>query len=171
MKKNRLEKKRSKTPILCVVGSSNSGKTNLVEELIKELSKKGYQVGSIKHTHHKFEPDRPGKDSWRHRKAGSKISMICSRRAFAIFSDWEQELSVEEIGSRFFHDVDLILVEGYKNSRYPKIVVAGKNRWDPTQWNNVKAMVSNQTQKTEVVVFKPREIKKIVQYFEEEILA
>jgi len=67
-----------KTPIICIVGKSESGKTTLIEKLIPELKKRGYNIGSIKHSCQKFDIDKKGKDSWRHRKAGADIVVIAS---------------------------------------------------------------------------------------------
>ena len=160
----------NKAPVLCVVGPSNSGKTGLMEALIKELSEKGYRIATIKHSHHSVEMDQPGKDSWRHRKAGADVSIFCSKERVAVFSEWEREPTVEELCSRYVQNVGWVLIEGFKESPYPKIVVIGDGKWDPSLWTEVKAVVSNHPCDASVPVFRPEEAKKIVGFLEHEIL-
>ena len=69
---------RKKTPLFSVVGFSGSGKTTLVEKLIAEMANRGLKIGSIKHDAHGFSMDKPGKDSWRHKKAGALATIISS---------------------------------------------------------------------------------------------
>jgi len=76
-----------KTPIVCIVGKSESGKTTLIEKLIPELKKRGYRIGSIKHICQAFDIDKRGKDSRRHRKAGADIVVIASTDNIAIIKD------------------------------------------------------------------------------------
>jgi len=114
-------------PILSIVGRSDSGKTTLLEKLLPELKKRGYRVGTIKHDAHNFEMDKPGKDTWKHRQAGSDVVMISSASKVAIIEKVERELSLEELAAKA-DGVDLILTEGYKRQKQPKIeVVRGKN--------------------------------------------
>lgn len=153
-------------PILCIVGPSGSGKTTLMEGMIKELSRRGYRVATIKHTHHAVELDQPGKDSWRHRQAGATLSIISSPEAIAIFGKVDRELTVEQLCTRFIHDVDLILVEGYKGSGYPKIVVLGNGSLDETTREGVKAIVSHQWLKVDVPQFQPSDVMGIVTFLE-----
>jgi len=110
-------------PIISIVGKSNSGKTTLLERLIAELSRRGYRIATVKHDVHGFEIDREGKDSWRHKQAGSHAVVISSPRKIAIIEDLDQEQGLEAIRRRWIHDVDIILTEGYKSQHYPKIEV------------------------------------------------
>lgn len=164
------------TPILCIVGPSGSGKTTLMEGLIQELSNRGYRVATIKRTHHAVELDQPGKDSWRHRKAGATLAIICSPGSVAVFSDVEQELTVDELYRRFIQEADLILAEGYKDSHYPKIVVVGKEGWDVASVTGVKAVVSDQRLDLPacadrgVPVFSSAAVAEIATYLEEAFL-
>ena len=112
-----------KTKIVLIVGKSNSGKTTLMEKLIGELSARGYRVGSVKHTH-KANFDKQGKDSWRHKNAGAVASLIVTDTTVALVK--EDTRPAEE---KFFHylgDMDLILAEGFKTFRLPKIEVFRK---------------------------------------------
>ena len=110
-------------PILSIVGRSGSGKTVLLEKLIPELVRRGYRVATVKHDVHDFEIDREGKDTWRHRKAGSSCTVISSSKQLAMVRDMDHDASLEEIRDRFIGDVDIIITEGYKQERAPKVEV------------------------------------------------
>jgi len=110
-------------PILSVVGKSDSGKTTLLEKLIPELTRRGWRVATVKHDSHGFEVDHPGKDSYRHKQAGAHTAIIASPWRLAMIRDVERDLTLDEIRDRFVQDVDLVLSEGYKNDRQPKIEV------------------------------------------------
>lgn len=115
--------KTTPIPMLTVIGKSGSGKTTLIENLIRELSNRGYRLATVKHhSHSGFEVDTPGKDSWRFAQAGSQQVVIAAPDKFATYRKLEQELSLDEIAAEI-HDVDLILVEGYKRSNKPSIEV------------------------------------------------
>jgi molybdopterin-guanine dinucleotide biosynthesis protein B len=111
------------TPIVSVVGKSNSGKTTLVEKLIPELTKRGYRVATIKHNVHGFDIDHEGKDSWRHKKAGARTTVIASARQIALIEDIDRDYSLDEIRDKYIKDADIILAEGYKGNPFPKIEV------------------------------------------------
>ena len=108
--------------VISVVGSSGVGKTTLIEKLIPELTRRGVRVGTIKHHMHEFEMDRPGKDSWRHRRAGARVSVISSPAQIGITMDVDHDHSPGEL-LPFFTGVDLVLAEGYKRGDTPKIEV------------------------------------------------
>jgi molybdopterin-guanine dinucleotide biosynthesis protein B len=107
--------------IIAVVGKSKSGKTTLIERLIPEIKKRGYRVGSVKHAHHGFEIDQKGKDSYRHRAAGADVAVVASPDEIAMVKRIEHD-SLDNL-EIFFDDVDLVLVEGYKRTRHPKIEI------------------------------------------------
>ncbi len=157
-------------PVLCIVGPSRSGKTTLMEALIKELSSRGYRVATIKHSHHTVELDQPGKDSWRHRQAGAILSIFASPRSVAVFSDLEQELTLEELCVRFIHQADIVLVEGYKSTSYPKLLVLGDGRWNEMEWEGVTAIVSVQNICVNVPVFRPDDVAGMVTFLADKFL-
>ncbi|MBW2146474.1 MAG: molybdopterin-guanine dinucleotide biosynthesis protein B [Deltaproteobacteria bacterium] len=113
-------------PIVSVVGRSNSGKTTLLEKLIRELTARGHCIGTVKHDVHGFDVDREGKDSWRHKEAGAHTVVLSSPKRLALIRDVQSDQSLEEIRGRFIRDVDLILSEGYKSDVHPKIEVYRK---------------------------------------------
>ncbi len=113
-------------PIISIVGTSNSGKTTLIEKLVPELVRRGYRVATIKHDVHGFEVDREGKDSWRHKKAGAHTVVISSPTKLAMIRDVDHDAELVELRDRYIRDVDLILSEGYKRNDQPKIEVFRK---------------------------------------------
>ena len=110
--------------IFGLAGWSGSGKTTLLTAIVPELVAQGLSVSTIKHAHHEFDIDRPGKDSWRHRQAGAREVMIASARRWALMRELcdEAEPSLEELIARM-RAVDLLLVEGWKRHPHPKIEV------------------------------------------------
>ena len=112
-------------PILSVVGRSNSGKTTLLEKLIRELVARGRRVGTIKHHYHgPVTVDVPGKDSWRHKHAGARAVALTSSETFFAVCDAPGDLSLETIVHRALGEVDLVLTEGFKTGPMPKIEVS-----------------------------------------------
>jgi molybdopterin-guanine dinucleotide biosynthesis protein B len=106
-------------------GFSGSGKTHLVERLIPALRLRGLRVSVVKHAHHKFDIDHPGKDTWRHREAGAFEVVVASDRRLALMREFEQpaELSVHQLIAELYDGVDWVLVEGFKQSNLLKIEV------------------------------------------------
>lgn len=110
-------------PLITVIGKSKSGKTTLIENVVKQLSGRGFRIATIKHhSHSGFEIDYQGKDSWRFAQAGSQQVVIAAPDKLACYKPLDYELSLDEIASHIT-GVDLILVEGYKRSSYPCIEV------------------------------------------------
>ncbi|GIO31208.1 MULTISPECIES: molybdopterin-guanine dinucleotide biosynthesis protein B [Paenibacillus] len=108
-------------PFVCqIVGYKNSGKTTLVCALVEWLKAGGCRVAVIKHDAHDFEMDHPGTDSYRHRAAGASAIALVSARKTAVIR--EEETSLDELIEDFC-DYDVILVEGFKKERYPKLVM------------------------------------------------
>ena|SRR5581483_5097325 len=110
--------------ILGFAGWSGSGKTTLLVALIPQLRARGLTVSTIKHAHHEFDIDRPGKDSWRHREAGATEVMVSSARRWALMHELRDaaEPSLENLVAQMT-PVDLLLVEGFKRHPHPKIEV------------------------------------------------
>lgn len=110
-------------PLISVVGNSNSGKTTLLEKVVKELKVRGYRVAVVKHSPHGFDMDCPGKDSWRLTQAGSDIVALSSTDKVAFVERLEKELTLAQIRTLFDAKVDIVLAEGYKNGDAAKILV------------------------------------------------
>jgi molybdopterin-guanine dinucleotide biosynthesis adapter protein len=119
-------------PILSVVGRSNSGKTTLLEKLIRELARRGRRVGTIKHHFHgPVTVDVPGKDSWRHREAGARAVALVSSETFFVVRDTPRGLSPEAIAHLALFGMDLVLTEGFKSGALPKIEVNRQAQQSP----------------------------------------
>jgi len=105
-------------------GFSGSGKTTLIEKLIPRLVKRGIAVSLIKHAHHTFDVDQPGKDSYRHRHAGATEVLVTSSRRWALMHELrgEAEPSFDE-QVRHLSPCDLLLVEGFKYAPIPKLEI------------------------------------------------
>lgn len=105
-----------------VTGWKNSGKTGLVERLVGEFISRGLSVSTVKHAHHTFDVDHPGRDSYRHRAAGAKEVLLVSKNRWAIMHELrdEDEPELSEILKKV-EKVDLVIIEGFKRDRHPKI--------------------------------------------------
>ena len=105
-----------------VVGWKNAGKTGLMERLVSEISGRGFSVSTVKHAHHSFDVDHPGKDSHRHRVAGATEVLLASRNRFALMHELreEEEPMLEHLLTKLA-PVDLVLIEGYKRDTHPKV--------------------------------------------------
>jgi molybdopterin-guanine dinucleotide biosynthesis protein B len=118
--------------IFGVTGWKNSGKTGLMERLITEFTARGLSVSSIKHAHHSFDIDHPGRDSYRHRDAGARQVLLASRNRWALMHELrdEDEPSLGDLLKQL-SPVDLVLIEGYKRDRHPKIEAHRKETGQP----------------------------------------
>lgn len=114
--------------ILGVTGFSGSGKTTLITSLLPVISSRGYSVSTVKHAHHGFDIDRPGKDSYRHREAGAREVLIATDSRWALMHETLDDgpPTLEQLLSKL-QPVDLVLVEGYKYEDCPMIEV-----WNPS---------------------------------------
>lgn len=108
--------------IFGVTGWKNSGKTGLMERLVAHLTLGGLVVSTVKHAHHAFDVDQPGKDSYRHRAAGARQVLLVSHRRWVLMDELREtpEPPLADLLARM-EPVDLVLVEGYKRDRHPKI--------------------------------------------------
>jgi len=118
--------------IFGLAGWSGSGKTTLMTALIPELVSRGITVSTLKHAHHSFDVDQPGKDSWRHRQAGAGEVMVSSQNRWALMHELRgmPEPSFDELVRRM-SPVDLLLVEGFKRHPHPKIEVYRRSLGKP----------------------------------------
>jgi len=139
-------------PLLGFVAYSGTGKTTLLEKLIPMLTDKNIRVALIKHAHHNFDIDIPGKDSYRLRKAGAQQVLVASNTRQALIienQNIEQEPSLEQCLQSFQSDkLDLILVEGFKHTAYPKIEINRSTHPQPFIYpddSNIIAVISDVT--------------------------
>lgn len=139
-------------PILGFCAHSGTGKTALLTSLLPLLKARGLKVGVVKHAHHGFDTDRPGKDSYELRKAGAKQTLVSSSRRWALVTELfgnESEAGLDDLIAHLDHaDLDLILVEGFKREPFPKIELHRPELGKPVMCRedeNVVAFATNAT--------------------------
>ncbi len=130
-----------------IVGWKNAGKTGLMERLVGEICGRGFSVSTVKHAHHVFDVDQPGKDSYRHRTAGATEVLLASRKRFALMHELrdEEEPQLEHLLAKLA-PVDLVLIEGYKRDTHPKVEAfraETKNPLIATDDPTIKAVASD----------------------------
>jgi len=155
-----------------IAGWSGSGKTTVVTKLIPEMINRGYRVSTIKHTHHSFDIDKPGKDSYSHRLAGATEVLVgSSERKWALIHEdktsSKEVVSIDNLISRM-EKVDLVLVEGFKNLNHSKIEIFRKDLKKPTLFNNdnsIVAIISDcEIPEVNIPKFDPSDIKGIADF-------
>jgi molybdopterin-guanine dinucleotide biosynthesis protein B len=110
--------------IISIVGHSNSGKTTLLEKVVRELKSRGYKIATAKHTPQEVSLDEPGKDSWRHLEAGSSATAVGSRDRIMLMKPiTPDDDPVSQIIGMMGEDYDILIIEGFKQSEFPKIEV------------------------------------------------
>ncbi|MEO3413640.1 molybdopterin-guanine dinucleotide biosynthesis protein B [Roseovarius sp. CAU 1744] len=140
-----------------VVGWKNAGKTGLMERLVAEITRRGFTVSTIKHAHHSFDVDHPGKDSYRHRAAGAREVLLASRNRWALMHELtdEDEPSLADLLAKL-SPVDLVLVEGYKRDGHAKIEAYRAATGNPliaTTDNSIRAVASDTALELDCPVF------------------
>lgn len=108
-------------PALAIVGKSGAGKTGIIEKLIAEFKARGYRVAAVKHSHQTVELDAEGKDTWRFTRAGCDASVICSPAKLTVFRNASPEPNIEEALIALGDSYDIVIFEGFKRGRLPKI--------------------------------------------------
>lgn len=134
---------KSPWPVVGFVAYSGTGKTTLIEQLIAFLTERAYKVSVIKHTHHHFDIDKPGKDSYRHRESGASEVLMVSDQRWVLMHELRQsaEPTMEEQLCKL-SPCDLVIVEGFKDARIPKIEL-WRHEHDECAVNPVKANQDN----------------------------
>ena len=115
-------------PVMGFVGFSGAGKTTILTKVIKKLQQKGLNIAIIKHTHHHFDIDKPGKDSYKFRASGAQQVIVGSKKRFALMVEMvQEEPDLTYLMSKLsLEGLDFILFEGFKHEKYPKIEVHRK---------------------------------------------
>jgi len=121
--------------VVAFAGFSGSGKTHLMEQLIPALKAHGLRVSVVKHAHHKFDIDHPGKDTYRHREAGALEVVAASDKRLVLMREFEQpaQLTAHHLIAELWEGVDWVLVEGFRDSDLLKIEV-----WRPSTGDAVR---------------------------------
>lgn len=137
--------------VVVLAGYSGSGKTALLEKLLPALKARGLRVSVVKHAHHRFEMDHPGKDTWRHREAGAFEVVAASPNRLVLQREFEQtlELSVHQALAELYQGVDWVLVEGYRDCDLPKLEVWRPATGKPVRYPSDPFVVAVATDATE----------------------
>jgi len=158
------------TPIVYVVGRSGSGKTAVIEALIRELAARGLKAAVLKHTHHLVELDQEGKDTWRMRAAGAPLVGLITPERFFLMGKTGGEWDMGRILDLLDKGMDLILVEGYHEGWGPKIEVLGKGKSPQTPLEDLLAVVGDSPKGYDVPGFYPEETAALLDLIEERLL-
>lgn len=157
--------------IVSVVGNSNSGKTTLIEKLIVELKSRGYRVATVKNTSGDLTFDKPGKDSWRHIQAGSEATVISSPREVVLIKPVKSSNTLDEIAKLFGEDYDVILAEGFKQGKAPKIAVHRQENGPlPKNLKQLIAIATDESLNTKTSQFALDDVKGIVALLEKDFI-
>lgn len=165
--------KKNAPKIIAIVGKANSGKTTLLEKLVTCLTKRGYRIGTVKHTHCGFDMDRKGKDSWRHRQAGASATLVVTDDQAIVIKD-DTRTPAQKMGE-YLQDMDLIIVEGFKSQNFTKIEVFRKDSshkvplfMDKTMnvLQNLVAFVTDSEYQPDVPVYGLEDIELIADFIE-----
>ena len=158
--------------ILAVCGIKNSGKTTLLTKITAQLSSEGMKIAVIKHDGHSFQPDRPGTDSFRHKEAGAYATAVFCFSCFSLVKDTNGPVDEASLFA-FFPEADLILLEGFKYSHYPKIEVmrSAVSRSPASNQEHLVAVVSDVPPDPSLHTrhFFPDDIRGICQFIREQM--
>jgi len=125
--------------IISIAGKQNAGKTTLLKDLIPKLKEQGYRVGTLKYNIRKFDIDHEGKDTYKYSNSGADSVAISTQSEFVVMKKTANPLTLHEIIEAHFNDVDVVLVEGYREDGYPRIRII-----DPQDTNAVKTDSENE---------------------------
>ncbi len=154
--------------IVAIVGKGKTGKTTLIEKLIKELKTRGYRVATVKHVFHHLAFDQPDKDSWRHIEAGSEATIIRSEDRMVLIKPITPEVTLEEVARVFGEDYDIVIAEGFKQSDAPKIEVHRKEKGTPlTRVKKLFAIATDEPLATSTRQFSLDDVKGLADLLEE----
>ena len=156
-----------------VTGWKNSGKTGLMERLVAGITARGFSVSTVKHAHHSFDVDHPGRDSYRHRDAGAREVVLASRNRVAVMSELRdaEEPKLADLLTRLA-PVDLILIEGYKRDTHPKIEAHRKETGQPLIAPNdttIRAVASDEPLDIDRPVFDLDDTDTIIEFILREV--
>ena len=157
--------------IVSFVGVSHSGKTTLIEKVLKELTGRGYRAATIKHTAEEAAMDAPGKDTWRHIEAGSSATAIGSDTRIVLIKPVKEKSTVEEMARLLGEDYDIIITEGFKKGKYPKIEVHRKENGKPLSGiENLVAVATDEPMEVSVPQLPINDAKVVADFIEREYI-
>ena len=156
--------------IVSIVGTSHSGKTTLIEKLIKELKARNYRVATVKHAQHAYV-DHPGTDSWRHIQAGSEATILISHDRIVLIKLVAADSSLDELTPLLGEECDIILAEGFKQSSAAKIEVHRREAGPPLHdIEKLIAIATDEPLETGTRQFDLNDARGLVDFIEETFL-
>jgi molybdopterin-guanine dinucleotide biosynthesis adapter protein len=158
--------------VVSVVGEQNVGKTTLIGVLIPLLKRKGYRVGTIKYNIPSFEIDHEGKDTYNHYQAGAEVVSISSPEKLAIIKRLGKKYpAIKDIINRYYQGIDIVLVEGYKNWRYPYVEIRKdlSIKSSGKEFKHHVTIVSNTTTDAPIPCFQKNDLNTIIKFIESKI--
>jgi len=156
--------------IVSFVGKSNTGKTQLMLKLVPEFVAKGYRTAVVKNCPHGFELDKEGKDSWKFNRVGAQGVMLTSSKRIGLIEEINTTGNMKGVFERYFHDYDLVLVEGLRSD--PEIdkvefLRKGVGEIEESEVHDTLAYISDIDLKVKKPVFHPDDIPKLVHFLEQ----
>lgn len=149
------------------IGYSNTGKTTLIERLVPLFNARGLRVAAIKHAHHGFDMDRPGKDSYRYREAGAQQVLIATAQRWALLTETPRPAALEELLAQLA-PCDLVIVEGFRSEgTFPRIEVRRTTNTEPPLFPhdpNVIAVAADHPVETHLPVLDLNDAAKIAAF-------
>jgi molybdopterin-guanine dinucleotide biosynthesis protein B len=153
--------------IISFIGYSNTGKTTLIEKLVALFNARGLRVAAIKHAHHGFDMDRPGKDSYRYREAGARQVLIATAQRWALLTETPRPATLEELLT-VLAPCDLVLVEGFRSEgAFPRIEVRRTTNTEAPLFPhdpNVIAIAADHPVETKLPVLDLNDVAKIAAF-------
>ncbi len=155
--------------IISIAGKQNAGKTTLLKDLIPKLKEQGYRVGTLKYNIRKFDIDQEGKDTYKYSNAGADSIAISTQSEFVVMKKTANPLTLHEIIEVHFNDVDVVLVEGYREDGYPRIRITDSQdtNSDKTDPENELLLVNV---KTENRCFSIENLSKALNFIEKNVI-
>lgn len=160
------------TPVISFVGKGKSGKTTFLEKLIPELTRRGYRVATIKHTVHNTTFDQPEKDTARHVKAGSAATAIASPNEFVLIVPDGARVTLDEMVRHVGDDYDIIIAEGFKHEKGPKIEVHRREKGEAlaATLEDVVAVLTDEPLEIGIKQFSLDDAKGVADFIEEKYI-
>ena len=159
-------------PIVSIVGKSGVGKTQFLEHLITEFKKRGYRIAVVKHTAGSIDIDKPGKDTWRFARAGSDAVAISSPGRFAFIKRVDHDLGIEEALPLIGGDFDLILAEGFRKGKVPKIEVYRRELGEDLLCSprELSAIITERQLDVDLPRFSPHDVQEVADFIEKNFI-
>jgi len=155
--------------IISIAGKQNAGKTTLLKDLIPKLKEHGHRVGTLKYNIRKFDIDHEGKDTYKYSNSGADSVAISTQSEFVVMKKTANPLTLHEITEAHFNDVNVVLVEGYREDDYPRVRIIGSQDTNTVEADseNLLLLVN---EKTENRCFSIENLDKALDFIEKHII-